>query len=116
MKNKKVRILGTEYEIVYSNDKSKYAQLKDLVGFMDSSNKKIVVQKEPDENEKNKGDWIKVRNEVVRHEVIHAYLYESGLDGSSNGVVSWATNEEMVDYFAIQIPKIVKTFKELGVE
>jgi hypothetical protein len=47
--------------------------------------------------------------------VIHAYLSESGLNSSSNGVDCWARNEEMVDWFAIQMPKIVKTFGELGV-
>ena len=52
---------------------------------------------------------------TVRHEVIHAYLSESGLNSSSNGVECWVRNEEMVDWFAVQIPKIVKTFNELGV-
>ena len=53
---------------------------------------------------------------ALRHEIIHAYLNESGLrwDASKhNG--SWAKNEEMVDWFAIQSPKIFKTYKELGI-
>jgi hypothetical protein len=42
-------------------------------------------------------------------------LLESGLNASSNPADSWAMNEEMVDWFAIQIPKMIKTFHELGV-
>jgi hypothetical protein len=40
---------------------------------------------------------------------------ESGLNASSNSVEGWARNEEMVDWFAIQMPKLIKTFRELGV-
>ena len=43
-----------------------------------------------------------------RHEIIHAFLFESGLAENS----SWAQNEEMVDFFAIQFPKLVEAFKE----
>lgn len=38
----------------------------------------------------------------MRHELIHAFLGESGLRSDSE----WAENEEMVDYFAIQFEKI----------
>jgi hypothetical protein len=49
---------------------------------------------------------------VVRHEIVHAFLMESGLDESSNPADAWATNEEMVDWFARQGPKIYKAWKE----
>lgn len=51
--------------------------------------------------------------ETVRHEFIHAFLLECGLGGDShsyNG--SWAMNEEMVDWFAINIPSINKAVTE----
>lgn len=52
----------------------------------------------------------------LRHEIIHAYLNESGLRWDANKHNgSWAKNEEMVDWFAIQSPKIFKTYKELGI-
>ena len=51
----------------------------------------------------------------IRHELIHAFLYESGLDVNSlSPTIGWAINEEMVDWFAIQLPKIVDLCKELG--
>ena len=37
-----------------------------------------------------------------------------GLTSSSNGVDCWARNEEMVDWIAIQYPKIKKVFQQLG--
>ena len=47
----------------------------------------------------------------MRHELIHAFLFESGLAENSN----WARNEEMVDWIARQFPKMAKTFQEVKV-
>ena len=56
------------------------------------------------------------RKKTLRHEIMHAFLNESGLSDSSNRFDSaWAKNEEMVDWFAIQSPKIFKVFVELGI-
>ena len=52
--------------------------------------------------------------ETLRHEIIHAFLFESGLQSSSAVLeTGWACNEEMIDYFAIQSPKIFEAFKEV---
>lgn len=48
------------------------------------------------------------REEVLRHEVIHAFLFESG-----HGM--WARDETLVDYLAIMTPKLFKIFKDLGI-
>ena len=45
---------------------------------------------------------------------MHAFLYESGLDGQSCNVDCWAKNEEMIDWFALQSKKIFKAFKKVG--
>lgn len=53
--------------------------------------------------------------EGLRHEIIHAFLHESGLgDSAAPSGSAWATNEEMIDWFAIQWPKIAKAFRETG--
>lgn len=56
------------------------------------------------------------RKRTLRHELIHAFLNESGL--SENASVpadcGWAKHEEMIDWIAIQFPKMVKAFKEAG--
>jgi predicted SprT family Zn-dependent metalloprotease len=51
---------------------------------------------------------------VIRHEIIHAFLIESGLNNNSMKVEYWAQNEEMVDWIAYQFPKISMVFKEIG--
>lgn len=55
------------------------------------------------------------RRQILRHEIVHAFLNESGL--SANASVpqnGWAKHEEMIDWFAIQSPKIYKVFKKVG--
>ncbi len=51
---------------------------------------------------------------VMRHEIVHAYLYESGLAENSFSVANWATNEEMVDWIAKQFPKMKRTMETLN--
>ena len=52
---------------------------------------------------------------TLRHEIVHAFFDESGL-GSNTFFVDgpWATNEEMVDWIAVQGPKIYKAWQEAG--
>ena len=113
MKNK-VNILGTEYTIKRPRaaDDPKIAESCD--GYCDTSAKLLVVEAfEPDP--KSKADLEAYSKQVLRHEIIHAFMFESGLDNCSfcyDG--SWATNEEMVDWFAIQSPKILKAFEDVG--
>lgn len=111
MKSQKVNILGEEYTL---NEevlpKDRFA-MNDNYGFCDHSIKEINIGKfentEPD-------DLVSTEvfvKKVIRHEIIHAFLEESGLSECSE----WARNEEMVDFFAKQIPKMVKVFNKLNV-
>ena len=104
-----VNILGTEWEIIISN-KEMYPYLEDVDAFCDNSVHKIVVNEiHRDINSKeNLQEW---QNKVIRHELIHAFLYESGLAENSD----WAMNEEMIDFFAMQFSKIKKVFEELNI-
>ena len=53
---------------------------------------------------------------TLRHEITHAFFNESGLQSSANTYdEAWPKNEEMVDWFAIQSPKIFKVFQELDI-
>lgn len=52
------------------------------------------------------------QKKVLRHEIVHAFLYESGLWQNAYGSKCWAKNEEMIDWMAIQIPKIQRAYKE----
>lgn len=98
----KINVLGTDYLI--SVEKTN----KNVDGYCDTSIKKIVVDdmQPTDTSKKELGSY---RNQVLRHEIIHAFLFESGLEAEC----SWNT-EEMVDWLAIQFDKIAKAFSDCG--
>ena len=113
MQDFKVNILGSEWSVKFGDEKE-YPSLTKMDGYTDLSIREIVV----DDMEASQGqigaksDLESYQKQVVRHEIIHAFLLESGLDSNSNSADSWAVNEEMVDWFAIQSPKIFKVFNE----
>lgn len=112
MRDCKVNILGSEWEIVQRDEKEDVnLDGKFCDGYTDFSTHTIVICNKKDDCELK--DYEGYKNAILRHELIHAFLYESGLDASSSTCGAWAINEEMVDWFAIQSPKIFKVFKEL---
>lgn len=113
---KTVNILGTIYKVRLSVPYNKDANLEGRFGYASFSDKLIVVadiRTIPGWEEASDNEFLDVFYTTIRHEIIHAYLYESGLNSSSNSAESWARNEEMVDWFAIQFPKILGTFEKL---
>jgi hypothetical protein len=102
-----VDILGTEYT-VERRKRDKDVKLDKFDGYCDETIKLIVVEDFQEDNE-SLNDLAHVEEKILRHEVIHAFLNESGLTVNSE----WARNEEMVDYFAIQFPKMVKVMNSL---
>jgi hypothetical protein len=110
---KAVNILGSEWTIKYVDDDPAFEQAN---GITNDAAREIII-----ENVKMTDDPLAFdmqsqyinQKRVLRHELIHAYLYESGLGDSSNSCDAWAVNEEMVDWFARNSPKIFATFKEL---
>ena len=105
----KVNILGTEYEIIMDALKEEYPKLNKCSGYTDFSIKQIVISKlERDEMTITDLEWF--RRKVLRHELIHAFLYESGLAENSD----YAENEEMVDWIAMQFEKMLKVFEKVN--
>lgn len=115
-KVQKVDVLGTIYTIEYRT-KEEDEKLKQVAGYCDYSIKKIVCNKrtEKDKDDLDLSNLGFVDNRILRHEIIHAFIYESGLWCNSFGISSWADNEEMTDWFAIQFPKIYKVYAKLGI-
>lgn len=111
----KANVLGTNYRIFFKSGEED-TRISNLWGFTDFHTKEIVIhsdiEKETNESCKNLADF---KNKVLRHEILHAFLYESGLRENSDNSPAWAENEEMIDWFAIQIPKIVKVYEELNI-
>ena len=103
-----VNILGTEYIILKRSDRDDN-RLNNCDGYCDWTTKQIVVEQEM---YGNLGDMDCYMKKVLRHEIVHAFAIESGLHESSLETDSWAANEEMIDWFARQGPKIYKAWKE----
>lgn len=119
MENKKINILGTEYQIeTHKVSEDSYLEENKLAGYCGEEEKLIVVADMSEEKyfpNMNEREQETYRKRVLRHEIIHAFLNESGLSDSSNRFDgAWAKNEEMVDWFAIQSPKIYDVYLKLG--
>lgn len=107
-----VHILGTEYKILIIEE-GDYRFNTNADGWCDTQAKEILLFNFKQDIESVR-DLIAYQNKVLRHEIIHAFLYESGLCQSSHSSNCWAKNEEMVDWIAIQEPKLNRAFKEAG--
>ncbi len=107
---KTVNILGTPYTVRELSVKE-CPTLEDCDGYCDWTTKEIVVERE---TEGSLGDMEAYIKKVLRHEIVHAFLFESGLAECSGDVGSWASNETMVDWFARQGEKIYNAWREAG--
>ena len=109
---KTIYVLGQKYTVTTTTEE-KDVRLHDADGICDKYSKEIVIRdlseesKAPDAVRKFE-DYVK---KILRHEIIHAYFFESGMDVES----SYALNEELVDWMAIQLPKIAQTCEKLKV-
>ena len=105
-----ISILGSEWEIVERscNDDPR---LSDCDGYCDWSVSLIVIRKEAKEDG-NLDDMEVYMRKVLRHEIVHAFLFESGLAHASCSVDAWAANEEMIDWFARMGERIFKAWKD----
>lgn len=107
----KVNVLGVKYSVFVSSFEKMPERFDDRDGEIDESTKEIFV----DDQSHNEGVPHTLKNKEflirknIRHELIHAFLFESGLAENS----SWAKNEEMVDWIARQFPKMLQAFKEV---
>ena len=113
----KVNILGTEYTIkAVKISECEMMQKERWAGCCGTESKEIIVADMSEESyfpymsDEEKDIY---QRKVLRHEIIHAFLNESGLaDSSSTPEGGWAKHEEMVDWFALQLPKIFDAFRE----
>lgn len=102
----KVNILGTCYTIKY-----KELGAEGIDGCCDYTSKEIMIRSD---NENGVNDFRRLQKKQLRHEIIHAYLAESGLQSNFEHANQWGHEETMIDWIAIQFPKILKTFEKIG--
>jgi len=103
----KINILGTEYEIKKLSE-SDYPKLKisDANGLAELYSKELIIDKNMNpQTGKEYANFEGYENKVVRHEIIHAFFHESGL-------VDYCQDEDLVNWLALQAPKMIKAFQE----
>lgn len=106
-----VTVLGTKYRIIQSTEDEE-PRLEGLNGFTDWTSKKIVVRGRDVDG--NLDDLEAYAKKTLRHEIVHAFLQESGLSCCTSAAEPWAESEELVDWIAWQGPKLVGAWREAG--
>lgn len=109
MEDKTVDILGALYTIHFDVPEEKMPEGAD--GCMDQSIHTIKIAKF-ESGRNSLMDLDSYRKKVLRHEIIHAFLYESGVWNNSGTSEAWGCDETITDWIAIQSPKLFRTFKE----
>lgn len=101
----KVNILGTEYSVAIDDTLEK----TNADGMCKVYDKEISIRSVDSMLcDEDSTDTKKMRfNEVLRHEIVHAFFNEAGLQ-------EYSADEQLVDWIAIQFPKIRKAFEECG--
>ena len=108
-----VDILGSEYKLFLNVPEEEDVKLKECSGYCDKTSKRIVVSARPDECDLD--DWDVYAKACVRHELVHAFFFESGLNGNSYWYrVTDEHPEQLVEWIAVQFPKMLKVFEEVG--
>lgn len=104
----KLNVLGAEWDVEYRNADADLL-LDGRDGYTDpSANLIVIVNKRKDDDVL---DFREIQKRCLRHEIIHAFLFESGL-GSNFEHSQYGHEETMIDWIAIQFPKILEVFKE----
>ena len=103
---KTVNILGTEYTIKIETPEQN-PKLINANGICEFWSKEIIVDvKKPDVETFNNLDLF--NRKVLRHEIVHAFFGESGLQ-------EYMRDELLVDWLATQFDKLAEAFKEAEV-
>lgn len=104
----KVNVLGINYKVIIKPQREmrKARNYTDgyLYGYCDYLSKEIYLDKDIASDKKLKAH-------TLRHEILHAMAFESGL----NTQVEWAQDEQCIDYYANQFPKMYALFKKLNI-
>ena len=102
-----INILGTNYEIKKLSE-SDYPKLKtlDANGLAELYSKQLIINSEMNRQTGNEyANFEGYENKTIRHEIIHAFFHESGL-------VDYCQDEDLVNWLALQAPKMIKAFQE----
>lgn len=103
----KLNILGQEYDLLFMTEEE-FPKLEkaNANGLAELYNKQLIISKDGATPDDRTYDNLKeYTNKVIRHEIVHAYFHESGLR-------DYCEDETLVDWLALQLPKIIKTLEQ----
>ena len=106
-----IDVLGTKYTIAETDSRAD-ERLSRCDGFCDKTTKEIVITTKTEESDL--GNWEWYRCKLLRHEIIHAFLFESGLHENFEQK-AYGVSETLIDWLAVQFPKIQKIFNQLKI-
>lgn len=120
---KSVDILGVKYKIEVRKveDDARLSDDESREAYTNAFKKLIVLSDCSDESQyPYTSKDIIYRNErykhILRHEITHAFVYESGLGCTANpSKCPLYYDEQTVDWIAIQGPKLYKIWEKLGI-
>lgn len=107
MKKNVVNVLGTEYKIKSNEDIYKTLMESQNTGECDMYAKVISIS--PQEfivNDSREDVRKSIYNICMRHEILHAFFHEAGVD-------KYSADETLVDFIAMQFPKMKELFEEV---
>lgn len=108
-----VDILGQTYLIKETTEKETPG-IKGSWGLCDFSIHCIYIDRTVDPSDiRNIANLDRHFNKVLRHEIVHAFLDESGL--MENARFDDEHFEQMVDWIAIQFPKLMQGYQKLDI-
>lgn len=103
----KIDILGTEYNIRKLTEQE-YPKLKlsDANGIAELYNKELIINSEMNQDTGTEyANFPEYEKKVIRHEIVHAFFHESGL-------LDYCSDEVLVNWMALQVPKMFKAFEQ----
>lgn len=101
-----VNILGTEYKVL----REKFGD-DGIDGCCDYTSRTIKIRSD---NINDVGDFNELMKKQLRHEIIHAFLAESGLQSNYEHYKQFGHEETIVDWMAIQFPKMYEAFRSVN--
>lgn len=101
----KIDVLGTQYTI-QKKSRAEDLRLNTCDGYCDKTSHEIVVATKDDNCDL--ADFDAYQRKVLRHEIIHAFLFESGLH--ENWSHEQGHDETYVDWIAVQFPRLWAAF------
>lgn len=101
-----IQILGSEWTVLFETEEEN-PRLTDSDGYSDPTNRTISIKKKYADELMNLADLDTYKRKVLRHEVVHAFLYESGL-------TSIARDETVVEWIAVQISRLNAAMMQAG--